>query len=279
MNQPKYIYIISDGTGETASQITKAALVHFAEQDVNITRCKNARTEQQVERLMREATEKRAFIVYTVVSKSMRKKIQQEASANGLFALDLLGPLLENFASYFGLENQGHEAGKLRLVDEKYFKRIEAIEFTVKHDDGKDLRGLEEADIILLGLSRTSKTPLSIFLSHKGWKVANIPIVKGVKLPEELFKANQKKIVALTIDHHKLSRIRRNRLEKFGQDPGSDYASEQKVIEEIAFAESLYKENRRWPVIDVTERALEETATEIVKIVAKRLGLKTDTIF
>lgn len=279
MKQPKNIYIISDGTGETASQITKAALVHFADQDVNIIRCKNTRTEQQVGRLLQEAVEKKAFIVYTVVSKSMRKKIQEVAAENSLFALDLLGPLLESFSNYFGIESAGHEAGKLRLVDEKYFNRIAAIEFTVKHDDGKDLRGLEEADIILLGISRTSKTPLSIFLSHKGWKVANIPIVNGVTLPEELKKVDQKKVVALTIDHHKLSRIRRNRLEKFGQDPGSDYASEQQVIEEIAFAESLYKENRRWPVIDVTERALEETATEIVKIVSKRLGLKSEIIF
>ena len=273
------IYIISDGTGETASGMVQAALVQFATQEVSIQRCKNVRTEEQVERIMDEAFDKKAFIVYTVVSEGMRKKIQAEAHKRSLFAVDLLGPLLNHFADYFGMDRKFHEAGKLRVVDEKYYNRIAAIEYTVKHDDGKELRDLDEADIILLGISRTSKTPLSIFLSHKGWKVANIPLVLNVPPPKEVFEVDQKKIVGLIIDQSKLARIRRTRLEKFQQDPGGDYASSGQISAEIEFAQNLYRQNRRWPVLDVTESSLEETASEIVKIISKRLGLKSDNLY
>jgi hypothetical protein len=200
------IYIISDGTGETASTMVRAALVQFHDQDLNIVRVKNLRTEEQVEACVDEAFQKKGFIVYTVVSPSMRAKIQEVAAGKGLLAVDLLGPLLDGLEKYFGLGSSGAQAGKLRVVDEDYFKRVEAMEWTVKHDDGKELRDLDQADIILVGISRTSKTPLSIFLSHKGWKVANVPLVLNQPLPQELFdpKVDQKKIVGLIIDHNKL---------------------------------------------------------------------------
>lgn len=273
------IYIISDGTGETASAMVRAALVQFHDQDINIVRFKNLRTEEQVESCIDEAFQKKGFIVYTVVSTSMRSKIQEAAASKGLFAVDLLGPLLDGLQSYFGAGSSDAEAGRLRAVDENYFKRVEAMEWTVKHDDGKELRDLEQADIILVGISRTSKTPLSIFLSHKGWKVANVPVVLNQPLPEELFKADPKKIVGLIIDHQKLSRIRKNRLEKFGQDTGGDYASLKQIQAEIEYSHELFRQNRRWPVFDVTERALEETATEIARIVTSRMGKRKDILF
>lgn len=278
-----HLYIISDGTGETASALVKAALVHYSDKNMNIIRCKNVRTEPQIERLVDEAHEKQGIIMYTVVSESLKRKIQEESAAKGLLAVDLLSPLFLALDSYFGVvaNNDGiqKQAGALRVVDETYFKRISAIEYTVKHDDGKDLRDLDEADIILVGISRTSKTPLSIFLSHKGWKVANIPLVLGVDPPKELFEVDQRKVVGLLIDREKLSKIRRNRLEKFQQDKGGDYASLQQIHKEIEWATELYKKNKKWPVFDVTERALEETATEIVKVVSRRMGIKSETIF
>jgi len=149
----------------------------------------------------------------------------------------------------------------------------------VKNDDGKTLTELGKADIILLGISRTSKTPLSIFLSHKGWKVANIPIVLNQPLPEELFKVDQRKIVGLSIDEASLQRIRKIRLEKFGQDPGGEYASIAHILKEIEYSQDLFKQNRRWPVFNVTDRALEETATEITRIVATRMGLPDSVLF
>lgn len=274
------IYIISDGTGETASAMVRAALVQFHDQDINIVRFKNLRTEEQVESCVDEAFQKKGFIVYTVVSPSMRLKIQEVAAGKGLIAVDLLGPLLDGLGRYFGEVGGGDaEAGRLRVVDENYFKRVEAMEWTVKHDDGKELRDLEQADIILVGISRTSKTPLSIFLSHKGWKVANVPVVLGQPLPEKLQEIDQRKIVGLIIDHNKLSKIRKNRLVKFGQDPGGDYASIKQIQAEIEYSHDLFKQNRRWPVFDVTERALEETATEIARIVTSRMGKKKEILF
>ena len=272
------VYIISDGTGETAATMTRAALVQYDQMDINIVRCKNVRTEAQVESVVNEAFEKQGIIVHTVVSPTMRAKITELAGAKNLQAVDLLGPLLNSLDIYFGVHSDG-QAGLLRTVDERYFKRIEAIEFTVKHDDGKTMKDLNQADIILVGLSRTSKTPLSIFLSHKGWKVANVPLVLDTPLPQELSEVDQRKIVGLIIDVDSLSRIRRNRLEKFGQDPGGEYASMSYIEKEIQYAQEVFKKNRRWPVFNVTERALEETAAEITRIIVARMGLPDKFLF
>lgn len=269
-----FIYIISDGTGETAMTMIKAALVHYSEHDLNIFRFKNIRSEQQVDATIEEALQKKAIIIHTVVSRQLREYIQEKASAYGLSQVDLLGPLLQELDSYLNVVDSQKEAGILHSVDEKYYKRVEAIEFAVKHDDGKLLSDLNKADIILVGISRTSKTPLSLFLSHKGWKVANIPLVPGVPLPEELFQVDQRKIVGLIIDPDSLQRIRRNRLERIKQDPGSEYARMDKIYDEIEYAKELFSKNKRWPVFNVTERALEETATEITRIICTRMGLK-----
>lgn len=272
------VYIISDGTGETASTMVRAALVQYPDHDLNIVRCKNVRTDQQVEGLIEEIQQNRGMIVFTVVSAAMRKKIIEESAQKGIPTVDLMGPLLRTLDTYLGKSAESHTAGILRAVDERYFKRIEAIEYTVKHDDGKLLTDLDQADIVLVGISRTSKTPLSIFLSHKGWKVANIPLVMGTPAPKELFACDQRKVVALIIDGDSLMRIRRKRLEKFGQDPGSEYASMNHIQSEIEFAKELYKQNKRWPVFDVTDRALEETAAEIVRVVATRMDLPYDAL-
>lgn len=273
------VYIISDGTGETAATMTRAALVQFPEKDITIVRYKNIRNEQQVESLVEEAFQAKAMLIYTVISPQLRNKLRSLTQEKGLFCFDLLGPLLGELGAFLGVSNEKHKVGVLRAVDEGYFRRIEAIEYTVKHDDGKCLTDLDKADIILVGLSRTSKTPLSIFLSHKGWRVANIPLVLNQPLPEEIFKVDQRKIVGLLIDIPSLQKIRRNRLEKFGTDPGGEYASMSYIENELAYAEELFKKNRRWPVFNVTERALEETASEITRIVASRMGWPDSALF
>jgi regulator of PEP synthase PpsR (kinase-PPPase family) len=272
------IYILSDGTGETAATMIRAALVQYSSKDINIVRCKNVRTEAQAEAIVEECFQQRGMIAYTVASPLMRTKIREMAAAKGIAYFDLLGPLLTTLDTYFGVNSESN-VGILRAVDEMYFKRIEAIEYTVKHDDGKTFAELDKADIVLVGISRTSKTPLSIFLSHKGWKVANVPLVLDTALPEELFKIDQRRIVGLIIDMDSLQRIRKNRLEKFGQDPGGEYASMSHISKEIEYAEKIFKQNKRWPVFNVTERALEETASEIVRIIAARLGLPDSVIF
>lgn len=278
MTEPKkptyFIHIISDGTGETAITMLRAALVHHSYDQIQILRHKNVRTEERCLMILDEAKEQKALMVYTIVKPKLREYVYEQSNLRGLASLDLLGPILDRLDQFFGIASQSQtlEAGKLRTVDENYFKRIAAIEYTVRHDDGKSLLALEEADIILLGISRTSKTPLSVFLSHKGFKVANVPIVLNQPLPPEVFRADQKKIVALSIDMDSLKRIRSNRAIKLGADADGDYAGMKHILNEIGYAESLFKSNRRWPVINVTDRALEETAAEIVRIVGARMG-------
>ncbi len=280
MSEVSTIFIVSDGTGETAAVMIRAALVQYADREVNLVRHKNIRSEQQLQPIIDEVFERRGLIVYTVVSSQLRRKIQEMTLGKGIPSLDLLGPILGTLDGFFGVASttQG-QAGLLRAVDAQYFKRIEAIEYTVKHDDGKTLSELDKADIILMGISRTSKTPLSIFLSHKGWKVANVPMVLNQPIPEEVFKVDQRKIVGLIIDMDSLQRIRKNRLEKFGQDPGGEYASMAHIAKEIDYATEVFKKNKRWPVFNVTERALEETAAEITRIVATRMGWPDSALF
>lgn len=280
MSRPYFVFILSDGTGETASTMVRAALVQYGEKDIQIVRSKNIRTEDQVKSLMDDVFQRKGMVVYTMVSPHMRKVVFESASEKGIPAVDLMGPLLNSMDQFFGEENSEHEAGLLRAVDERYFKRIEAIEYTVRHDDGKTTSDLDQADIILVGISRTSKTPLSIFLSHKGWKVANVPLVLNSPIPEELFaKVDQRRVVGLTIDPDSLTRIRKRRLEKFGQDPGGEYATLNHIQKELDYSKEVFKKNRRWPVFNVTDRALEETAAEIIRVVASRLDIPyTETL-
>lgn len=275
----KTIFIISDGTGETAATMIRAALVQYPDIESQLVRFKNVRNEEQLTAIVDQAQQQRALLIFTVVSQALRSKIVEKAASKGLGYVDLLGPILGTLDQFFGVNTSAPQAGILRTVDEQYFRRIEAIEYTVRHDDGKTMAELDKADIILVGISRTSKTPLSIFLSHKGWKVANVPLVIGTPLPEMLFQVDQRKIVGLIIDIDSLQRIRRNRLEKFGQDPGGEYASLSHITKEIEYANEIFKKNRKWPVFNVTERALEETATEITRIVGARMGWPDSALF
>ncbi len=272
------LFILSDGTGETAVTMIRAALVQYSQKEINIQRCKNVRSEDQLRVIIDECFAKRGLIAYTFASPSLRQKTAALCIEKSIPAIDFLGPLILTLDHFFGVPSS-KQVGALRQTDDMYFKRIEAIEYTVRHDDGKTMNELDLADIVLLGISRTSKTPLSIFLSHKGWKVANVPLVLGSPLPEQLFKIDQRKIVGLIIDIDSLQRIRKNRLEKFGQDSGGEYASSQQILKEIEYAENLFKQNKRWPVFNVTERALEETASEIVRIIASRMGWPESVLF
>ena len=269
----KTIFIVSDGTGETASIMTQAALVQYIDKDIRVVRCKNIRHSNQVTSLITEAKKASGFIVYTVVQPDIKKQIQDDSQTHNVPTIDLLGDLLDRLGQYLGHNAVVPQVGLLRSVNENYFKRIEAIEYTVKHDDGRELSDLDEADIVLLGISRTSKTPLSIFLSHKGWKVANVPLVLNHPLPSELEKVDNRRIIGLSIDPIKLASIRSARLNKIGQ-PSKKYASMEYITQETEYVMSIFRKHRRWPVFDITEKALEETATEIIKVISHRLGTK-----
>jgi regulator of PEP synthase PpsR (kinase-PPPase family) len=263
------VFVLSDGTGETADKLVQAALVQFPEHDPQVSRFKALKSEAQIDSIMEEAKSQGATVVYTVARPDLRLSVEKKAQILGIRAIDLLGPILSGFAEMLGATPQ-LRSGILHEVNEEYFKRIEAIEFTVKHDDGSHPDKLGEADIILVGVSRTSKTPLSIFLSHKGWKVANVPLVKGIEPPQTLFEVDQDKIIALLIDPEMLAKIRRERLSRMGRDPTGNYASLQHIRDEIEWVRQIYARNRRWPVYDVTNKALEETAAEIERTIAAR---------
>jgi len=268
-NTPVNILILSDGTGETAASIVKATLVQYEERNVETIRYPNIRTARQISSILDKTHPHQTIIAYTIVLDPLRKVIQETVAKKKLPCIDLLGPLIQTFNKHL-ISKPERKAGILHQVDEDYFKRIEAIEFSLKYDDGSTLHNLQSADIVLIGVSRTSKTPLSIFLSYKGYKVANIPFVKDIKLPTEVFQVNSKKIIALTIDGDVLLRIRKNRLQKIGvRGKSGDYADKLYVYHELEQARGCF-EKYRWPVVNVTERALEETATDILRIIRLR---------
>lgn len=263
------IVIVSDGTGETAVQMIKAALVQFSDEEVSFTRYKNVRQESQIEAICDEAADQKDLVVFTIVSPQLRSYLQKSAWERSIPVIDLLGPLLVGLANHFGHEPK-MVAGLLRDINEDYFHRIEAMEYTISHDDGRNLEGLEQADLLVLGISRTSKTPISMYLSHHGWKVANIPLIHEFDVPEEVYKVDPKKVIALTIDPEELTKIRRSRLQRLGQKEGGDYADIEKIVEEVNYASEIFRKNRKWAVFDVTDKAIEETASEIIKLMASR---------
>jgi regulator of PEP synthase PpsR (kinase-PPPase family) len=263
-SRPLVLFAMSDGTGETVERTARAALTQFDAKNVKIVRYKSIRSKDQVDAIVEEAQIRGAAVMFTVVSHEVRHWIKGACENLKVPAVDLMGPLMDLLSRYLE-EVPTEKPGLLHEVNEQYFKRIEAMEFTVKHDDGSNPDNLHRADIVLVGVSRTSKTPLSIYLSHKGWKVANLPLVRGIEPPKFLFEIDQKKIVGLTIDPEALARIRRERLVRMGREPTGEYASLQSIREEIEWAREIFARNRRWPIFDVTNKALEETASEIEK--------------
>ncbi len=272
------LYILSDGTGETASAVARAVLVQYKPDQVSITRYQNVRTTQQALLIINKIQKNKTLLIYTLVLPKVRKVIEDTCRAKKIPCVDLLGSLLKNFDSI--LEGrQEKQPGLLRSVDEDYFKRIEATDFSLRHDDGKSVNQLKSADIVLVGVSRTSKTPLSIYLSFKGWKTANVPLVLGIPLPKNLLaEVDPRRIIGLTIDMDNLVRIRKNRLKKFGWNFNREYIDKAHILKEMDYAKKVFEQNR-WPVVNVTDRALEETAGEVLRIIRTRLGISVDEIF
>lgn len=264
------IIIISDGTGETATAISRAVMAQFKDREVFFTRYKNIRTTEQIDAIFNEAAIHHDLVIHTIVSGKLREYIMELSRTKRVRALDLIGHAITAFSNYFNQEPMS-EPGLLHQVNDEYYRRVEAMEFTLNHDDGRNLSSLHLADVILVGVSRTSKTPLSVYLSQHGIKVVNIPMIKDQTLPKELFEVDQRKIFALTIDPESLRVIRKNRLQRLGaQKHQGDYAEHNKIIEEVEWANGLFKENKRWPVFDVTDKALEETAADIMKLLSMR---------
>lgn len=257
-------FIISDSVGETGELVAKAAVSQFRPglQDVNFQRFPHIESVEQLTEIVQLAVEQNAVIVYTVVKSHLRLFLHEECQRNHVSSTDLMGPLMDMLTQTLKIEPI-EEPGLVRKLDDDYFKKIEAIEFAVKYDDGRDPRGLLKADIVLVGVSRTSKTPLSQFLAHKRFKVANVPLVPEVEPPEELFMVPAEKCFGLIISPEKLNNIRKERLIALGLNDGASYAKVERIDEEIKHFKKIV-DRIGCPVIDVTNKAVEETANDII---------------
>ncbi|WP_075618112.1 pyruvate, water dikinase regulatory protein [Paenisporosarcina indica] len=258
------IFIVSDSVGETGELVAKAAVSQFRPglQDTSLKRFPHIETFDHIKEIVQLAKLERAMIVFTLVQKNMRSTLLKACAHAGVRSIDLLGPLMDTIESDLN-EIPFEEPGLVRKLDEDYFKKIEAIEFAVKYDDGRDPRGLLMADIVLVGVSRTSKTPLSQYLAHKRYKVANVPLVPEVEPPEELFKVNPEKCFGLVISPDKLNSIRKERLIALGLNNDASYAKLDRIKQEIVHFDKVVS-RIGCQVIDVTNRAVEETANVIL---------------
>lgn len=256
------IFTISDSSGETAEAVARAALVQFPPGRASIYRLPQVRSCQQLANLVREVSHGRAVIAYTLVLPEYRETLENEARKHDIPTVDLLGPLITRLASLTGTTPLS-QPGRLHLLDETYFKRIEAVDFAIRFDDGKNPDGIKQADVVLAGVSRTSKTPNCMYLAHHyGLKAANVPIVSGVEPPLALFQIPAKKIVGLHIDPYLLQEIRSTRAHILGMPSNTDYADPDRITQEVKQAKKLFRE-LKCHIIDVSAKAIEETSSEI----------------
>ncbi len=262
MASPWEVFLLSDSTGETAESMVQAALSQFHEKPAILRRFSNVRSKNQIYEILDQALASQALVVFTLVNSELAQMAYEECDALGLACHDLLTPLLRRLAEQLGHSPQ-EMPGLLHGMDEEYFRRIDAVEFTVKHDDGQECRNLHKADIVLAGVSRSSKTPVSIYLAHRGWKVANVPIVAGIDPPPELLKVDPSRVAGLIIEPQRLHEMRAARLVNMGQNPRTEYADYERIEEEIRAARRLFRK-QRWTIIDVSTKAIEETANEIL---------------
>lgn len=273
----KSIYMVSDGTGWTVEHSVTAALGQFDHClvdrgcPVNTHLFSGIDDSERLLKIIKQAAKDGSMMVYTLADPSMAEAAKQACRIWGVPSTDILGPITEAVASHLGVLPSGvprGAPGRSSHLTEEYFQRIEAIEFTIKQDDGALPRNLHKADIILAGVSRTGKTPLSTYLAHKGYKVANIPIVMGVGVPKTLFEVDPEKVFGLTINPVVLQTIRRARAKSLGfsEEVRSNYSEMDHVREELEFARKIFANNPSWPVIEVTGKAIEETAAVILRL-------------
>lgn len=268
------MFIVSDSLGETGELVARAAISQFKTDGYEIRRFPYVYEVEKLREILNEASETEdAILIYTLVDKNLIQQIKNHVEETGLSTIDLISPLLDVFSQKLNKE-PSREPGIIRKMDETYFKRIEAIEFAVKYDDGKDPRGFANADIVLIGISRTSKTPLSMYLANKNIKVANLPLVNEVKPPKEIYEISAKKIIGLTNSPEKLNQVREERLLALGLPNNSSYASLERILDELDYSDTIMRKIG-CPVIDVSNKAIEETSEIIISLLSKN-GIKFD---
>ncbi len=268
--QAKYIWVISDGSGSTAERVLQASLVQFGHENVMVERIPDVRTKNQIKDIIERASKHKGLVAYTLVSTELRNEIATRSNEYNVPTVDLLGPLLTSLSNFLASSPEA-KPGLLDKLDHHYFKRIDAVGFAVKHDDGQRLEDLRKADVVIIGVSRTSKTPLSMYLAYnRGLLVANIPIVLGLDHPAQLLRISQKKIVGLTIKPDLLVSLRQTRLAQLAH-VDINYGDAKHVKDELKYSHEIFRNNPKWSVIDITGKAIEEVANEVCSLTVGRL--------
>ncbi len=273
-NKLFHLHMVSDSTGDTLHMVTRASLVQFENIEATEHVWSMVRKREQVQEVLDSLREHPGFVLYTIVDTGLRTQLENGCRELKAPCIAILDTIVNALGTYLDIET--HAApGRQHVLDADYFGRIDAMHFVLNHDDGQSTRTLEEADVIIVGVSRTSKTPTCIYLANRGLKAANVPIVPGCELPAELMRAQKPLIVGLTNDARQLVQIRRNRLRSLGQDEETDYVDIETVSREVRDAKRLYA-TQGWPVIDVTRKSIEEVSANILQLYNHRLEQLSD---
>jgi regulator of PEP synthase PpsR (kinase-PPPase family) len=272
MGNMRYIFIVSDATGKTCTRVVNAALRQFRTTEAKLEIVNFVRTREQIDALIDRVAMVNGIIVHTMVSPDARQQIGELGRLKGVPTVDLLGPLLTRFSDLLEISPLA-QPGLDRQLDDDYFRRIEAIDFTIKHDDSMGLSTLDQAEAVILGVSRTTKTPVSIYLSYRGWKVSNIPVILDYPLPPEVFEIDQRKVIALTVKPSRLQLIRLERQMRLKNVEMDNYTNPETVKNEVNYALDLYRKYS-YAVMDVTYKSIEETATDVMRTIYSRIGIK-----
>ncbi len=265
---PIHIHIISDSTGETGILVARASLAQFEGIDVREHIWSMTRSDAQVDDVLKHIAANRGFVMFTLVEGKLRDALEMGCRKLQVPCISILDPIIAALGAYLGAEIKA-QPGRQHVMDAEYFSRIEAMQFVLAHDDGQSTWNIDQADVLIVGVSRTSKTPTCIYLANRGIKAANIPFVPGCPMPQEILEAKNPLIVGLTKDPKRLVQIRRNRLLMLDQDQETDYVDLESVSKEVNEALRLFN-SHKWPVIHVTRRSIEETAAAIVKLLNER---------
>ncbi|MEE4153266.1 MAG: pyruvate, water dikinase regulatory protein [Erythrobacter sp.] len=262
------LHLVSDSTGETLEMIAKAALAQFEDPQVSRYFWPMVRSRAHLDRIVADLADNPGLVLYTLVNPETRNRLEEHCRHLGLPAVPVLDQVTSALEAQLGQEAHGRP-GRQHSMDDAYFKRVDAIQYTIAHDDGVGHEEWEEADIVLVGVSRSSKTPTSIYLANRGYKVANIPLVVESPPPGSLFGLRNPLIVGLTTAPERLVQVRRNRLLSLNEGTETSYVDSERVKAELHFARRMFADNG-WPVIDVTRRSIEETAAAIIRLVQER---------
>lgn len=264
-----HLHLISDSTGETLITVARAVAAQYA----NVTPVEHVyplvRSQKQLDRVLAEIEESPGIVLFTLLEEDLVAKLEEKCKDLNIPSLSVLGPVLQLFRAYLGADSN-HKVGAQHVLNAEYFKRIDALNYTMLHDDGQHVEGLNDADVVLVGVSRTSKTPTSIYLANRGIRTANVPLVPGIPVPHQLESLTKPLVVSLHATPERLIQIRQNRILSMGAPVGDDtYVDRQSVTDEVAFARRLCAKHG-WAVLDVTRRSIEETSAAIMKLFADR---------